>query len=162
MGFLKDFGSIAGGCFGLIIILFILINIASFIIDYDPSTTIENNTTIELNGVTLTVPQSNNYSINESASLWNFNDTEKFGIGNNISQGNAYQYHDYEYEIDIYVADNNRTAYSDIPDFSELETLEGDSDRTHIEKRTLGDKTIVIYVTEGKDLSKKIVESAHL
>lgn len=62
--------------------------------------------------------------------------------------------------ISIYVADANRTAYSDVPDFSELTTLDGDIDRTHIEKKSVGDKVVVMYVTEGKGLSKLIIDSA--
>ena len=126
------------------------------------STTIENNKTIEVNGVRITVPETSNYTINENASLWNVNDTKKFGIENEakIVEGNAYQYYDGVNNISIYVADANRTAYSDVPDFSELTTLDGDIDRTHIEKKSVGDKVVVMYVTEGKGLSKLIIDSA--
>ncbi|RAP46835.1 MAG: hypothetical protein BZ135_03215 [Methanosphaera sp. rholeuAM6] len=162
MSFLGDGLTTMGICGGVCIGFILIIAVSSFIIDYDPSTTIENNTTIELNGVTITVPQTNNYTINENASLWNINDTDKFGFDNNITKENAYQYHDYVNRIDVYVADNNRTAYSDIPDYSDMDVFDGDSGRTHIEKRTVGDKTVFIYVTEGKGLSKRIVDSARI
>lgn len=162
MSFLGDGLTTMGVCGGICIGLLLIIAVSSFILDYDPSTTIENNTTIELNGVTITVPQTNNYTINENASLTNINDTDKFGFGSNITKGNAYQYIDTVNKIEIYVADNNRTSYSDIPDFSDLDSFEGDLDRIHTEKRTVGDKTVYMYVTEGKGLSKRIIESARI
>ena len=162
MSFLRDGLTTMGVCGGICIGLLLIIAVSSFILDYDPSTTIENNTTIELNGVTITVPQTNNYTINQNASLTNINDTDKFGFGSNITKGNAYQYIDPVNKIEIYVADNNRTSYSDIPDFSDLDSFEGDLDRIHTEKRTVGDKTVYMYVTEGKGLSKRIIESARI
>jgi len=162
MGFLGDGLTTFGICGGICIGIILIITAASFIMDYDSSTSIENNTTIELNGVKLVVPQSDNYSINESASLSNINDTDKFGIGSNITKENAVQYYDYVNHISIYVCDSNKTAYSDISDYSEIDVLDGETDRTHIEKRTVGDKTIVMYVQEGKGLSKLIINSASL
>ena len=105
MGFLSDFGTTAGLCIGTIAVIVILITAASFIMDLDTRTSIENNKTIELNGVQITVPETSNYSINENASLWNVNDTDKFGIENEakIVEGNAYQYHDSVNNISIYV-----------------------------------------------------------
>ena len=156
MGFLSDASTTFGICIGTIIVILIAIFALSAIMDFDPSTTIENNTTITLNGIKITVPQTSNYTINDNASLWHVNDTEKFGMNNNITKGNAWQYYDPEHNISIYVADSNRTAHSDTPDSSELTLLDGDTERTHIEKKTIGDKTIVMYVTEGKGLSGTI------
>lgn len=160
MGFLGDFGATAGLCIGTIAVIIILIAAASFVLDLDTRTSIENNKTIELNGVEITVPETTNYSINENESLWNYNDTEKFGYNSNITAGNAVQYYDYVNKVNIYVADANRTAYSDVPDFSELETFDGELERTHIEKKNVGDKVVYMYVTEGKGLSKLIIDSA--
>lgn len=147
---------------GIITLILTITTVSSSFFDFDASTSIEHNKTIELNGVKITVPESNNSIINESCSLKNVNDTEKFGFKEsiNITTGNAYSYIDKDNNISIYVADNNRTSYSDIPDFSELTTMDGELDRTHIEKKTLNDKTVLIYVTEGNDLSKRIINSA--
>lgn len=38
--------------------------------------------------------------------------------------------------------------------------MDGELDCTHIEKKTVSDKTVLIYVTEGNDLSKRIINSA--
>jgi hypothetical protein len=164
MGFLKDGAFTLGLCVGTIAILLAIIFIASAILDFDPRTTIENNTTIELNGIQITVPQTSNYTINESDALWNYNDTDKYGIEHldEIRNGNAWSYYDYSHNITIYVAYSNRTAYSDVPDFSTMESNVdyGREGRTHYEKRTLGDKIVYVEVLEEKELSKKIVASA--
>lgn len=122
--------------------------------------TIENNKTIDINGLIITVPETGNYSINESTTLSNVNDTEKFGMFSPVSENNSWEYYDGEHDISLYVADSNRTAYSDIPDYHELTTLDGDSERTNIVKKTVGDKTLVVYVTEGDNLAELIAESA--
>ncbi len=36
----------------------------------------------------------------------------------------------------------------------------GQQGRTHYEKRTIGDKIVYVEVIEGKELSKKIINSA--
>ena len=161
MEFTKKSLYIFGLCIGIILII-TFTTVSSSFLDFGTSTGIEHNKTIELNGIKITVPESNNSSINESSSLRNVNDTEKFGFKEsvNITSGNAYNYIDKNNNIIIYVADNNRTSYSDIPDFSEFTTMDGELDRTHIEKKTVGDKTVLLYVTEGNDLSKQIINSA--
>ena len=162
MGFIKDGAFTIGLCVGIIALFLVIIVVASFIIDYDASPTIENNTTIELNGIQITVPQSSNYTVNESTRLWNFNDTEKFGYEHDdeIAEGNAWCYSDDVNNVTIYVAYANRTAYSDTPDFSTMEPDDTSSARIHYEKRTVGDKIVYVRVIEGKELSKKIVASA--
>ncbi len=92
-----------GVCVGIILLIIAIAVIASAIIDFDPSTTIENNTTIELNGIQITVPQTNNYTINDSAALWNVNDTDKYGTYHvdEIRQGNAWSYYDENHNITI-------------------------------------------------------------
>ena len=160
MGFLGDSTTTIGVCIGIPILIIILLVAASFIMDIDTRSSIENNKTIELNGVQITVPESNNFTINESASIWNINDSKKFDNYTNIREGNAWHYHDNVNNISLYVADANRTAYSDEPDFSRMESFEGELERTHIEKKNVGDKVVVLYITEGKGLSKLIIDSA--
>ena len=159
MGDTKQTGLMCiGTCLGILIIIFV----ASAILDFDPSTSIENNTTITLNDVHLVVPASPDASVDESATLSNVNDTEKFGIERQreVTEGNAKMYNDPSHGVQVYVADADRTAYSDEPDSSETTVLDGDRDRTHIEKKNVGDKVVVVFVTEGKGLSRRIIESA--
>ena len=73
MGFFKDGITIFGGCIGLILLLVILMFAAAYITDLDFNPVIDNNTTIELNNVTITVPQSNNTITNNSTTLDYFN-----------------------------------------------------------------------------------------
>lgn len=149
---------------GILLLLLILPPSFSFF-DFGPNT-IENNKTIELNGVRLTVPESNNYSTNDSCTLSHVNDTNKFGNdlikSSEITTGNAYQYFDYEHNLSIWVCDANRTAYTEQADGMEIETYDGQLERDFWQKRTLGDKTIVMYVTEDEKLSKLIIDSATL
>lgn len=105
---------IMGLCIGILTLIITLTAVSSSsILDFDASTSIEHNTTIGLNGVKITVPESNNSIINESCSLKNVNDTEKFGFKEsiNITTGNAYSYIDKNNNISIHAADNNRTSY---------------------------------------------------
>ena len=152
-----------GLCLGIILLLVVIIVGGSAILDFDPRSTIENNTTVELNGLHVTVPQTTNYTINESSRLYNHNDTDKFGYQNvdEIAEGNAWCYQDDINNVTVYVAYSNRTSYSDIPDFSEMDSVtDGSGKREHIEKRNVGDRVVYVRVVEGKDLSKKIVASA--
>ena len=69
MGFFKDSEQILGVCVGIIAIIVILITAASFILDYDSNPAIDNNKTMTLNGVSITVPETNNYTVNDSTSF---------------------------------------------------------------------------------------------
>lgn len=154
------------GILGVIIIGFIVIlAVASFIMDYDPSTTIQNNTTIDLNGITLTVPKTENSTIDKNASLLNINESKKVGenmLASEVTAGTAYQYYDYENNLIIWVCDANSTSYTDEHEEMTIENSDGQLKRDFWQKRTIGNKTIVMYVTEGKVLSKQIIESARL
>lgn len=150
-------------CAGICLLVIILFGVYLFLDDYDFDPTIQNNTTINLNGVTLTVPKTNNYTIIDNATLYHINDTDKFGMLSNVTKGNAYEYSDTEHDVYIYVSDNNRTAYAEEPEGRKIMDSDGsESARTYENIRHIGNKTIVSHVVEQKQLGTKIVNSATL
>ncbi len=169
LGFFKDGAQILGGCVGIIVLLVILISAWSFISDYDPDPTIQNNTTISLNDITLTVPKSDNYKINDSATLdyYHFNTNGDYSldldkIDNFNKKETAHEYYDYANHINIMVINSTDVPYiSQYDDGEVVDSVEGDG-RYFQQKKTFEGKVVLVWVYDdkGKSLAQKIINSA--
>lgn len=111
-----------GVCCGIIILIFIIFSIMD--IGLDP--VIHNNTTITIDKYTLTVPQTDNYTINDSYSYFYEKDFEKYGMDNyiNATANNSIQYHDSSHNVSIDILDKNKTSYTDQSDGEEIVPIE--------------------------------------
>lgn len=171
MGFFKDGITIFGGCIGLILLLVILMFAAAYITDLDFNPVIDNNTTIELNNVTITVPQSNNTITNNSTTLdyFNFNkggynDLDLNEVDNFNTKGTAHEYHDIQNDIKIMVIDKQNLPYIDkYKDGEQVDAPDG-GERYFQQKKTINDKVVIVWVYQehGKGLSQKIINSAKI
>lgn len=171
MGFLSDGAYVLGICVGIIVVLLVIILAASFILDYDPTTTIEDNKTIALNGVMLTVPVSSNYSVNNSTKLDYYSymksDYGKLDLGkidNFNAEGTASEYYDFNNHIKVMVINQTDVPYITSDDEGEtIDSVEGEG-RVFQQQRTIDGKVVLVWVYDdcGKSLAKKIVDNAKL
>lgn len=169
MGFFKDSAQILGVCVGIIAIIVILITAASFILDYDSNPAIDNNKTMTLNGISITVPETNNYTVNDSTTLsyFDFNKNKDYSLNLDIvenfnTEGTAHEYRDFEHHIEIMVINSSDVPYIDNYDDGEvIDSVELDG-RYFQQKKTLGDKVVLVWVYDdkGKSLAQKIINSA--
>lgn len=148
-------------CAGICLLVIILIGVYFFMDSYDPDPTIKNNTTVVVDGIKFTVPKTENYTIQENERLWHEDDWENFGATSNITEGNAYRYHDPNHGIEIFVSDSNRTSYGNDSEGRSVLSGDGTEDgRTFVNVRHMGNKTVVTHVFEQKQLGTKIINSA--
>lgn len=151
---------------GLLVLALILPTVSSSLFGSDR---IENNKTIDLNGVRLTVPNSDNFTINDSSTLdyysYSKKNEEKLDldkVDHFNSNGTAHEYFDAANQIRIMVINSSDVPYISADSDGEVVDsveLEG---RIFQQQKTLNNKVVLVWVYEdnGQDLSKKIINSA--
>ncbi|MBQ6218280.1 MAG: hypothetical protein IJH55_07050 [Romboutsia sp.] len=145
-----------GVCCGIIIVIIAIFMILD--IGFDP--VIHNNTTVTIDKYTLTVPQTDNFTINDSYSYFYEKDFEKYGMDNytNATANNSINYYDYNHNVSIDILDKNKTSYTDQPDGEEIVPIEMSGRYIH-QKKDMGDKLVVVTTHEDRGLARNIINS---
>lgn len=134
MGLIKDGAKAIGICIGTIILIAIIFTAWTYIADFNTDH-IENNTTITLNGVTITVPQTDNYTINNTDTLdyYDFMKSEYkelnlSKIDNWNKEGTAHSYNDNKHSLTIMVINSSDVPY--IHEYDDGEVVDAFDDGT--------------------------------
>jgi len=155
----------------IIIILFTIPIISASFFGIGAMNTIEKNKTIELNGVKITVPETDNFTKNDSTTLSyydlihsNYENLDLDEIDNFNKEGSAHQYRDFTNDIEIMVINSSDAPYlQNYEDGKIIDSVELEG-RMFQQKKKLGDKVVLVWVYDenGEDLSQVIIDSIFL